>query len=116
MYSAAGLPYGAHSTRVTCADILSAGLNSNGITGQWKKVNQQEVIDHLKSGQPVIYNVHNASLGNATFQGHYATLLGINEQGQIFLGDPAREGRNTGYYDPSQIFTSPSADVCLINY
>ena len=64
-----------------------------------------KVIEHLKTGNPVIINVHNSTIGRNSYEGHYLTLLGIDASGKIFLGDPAGGGNNSDYYTESEIFS-----------
>ena len=114
-YAYAGQPFGARTKKVTDCAALTKALNDVGLRCEWKGATKQQVIEHLKTGQPVIVLLHGGLAGNVTYEGHYITLLGINSQGQIFLGDPAREGRNTGYYDDTK-FSIPSGGVCFVYF
>lgn len=42
------------------------------------------------------------------------TLLGMNSEGKIFLGDPGST-TNSGYYDQDKIFTGGIVDAYLID-
>lgn len=87
------------------------GIKSHFSTGNFK----QEAIENLKAGRPVMINVQkDLPIGNTHYAGHYCTLLGINEQGQIFLGDPGRDN-NSGWYDQSQIFTGAIVNMIIID-
>ena len=114
-YAYAGQPFGSRTQAVTNCAALTRALSDAGLRSEWKSASKQEVIQHLQTGQPVILLLHGGRAGNETYQGHYVTLLGVNAEGQIFLGDPAREGRNTGYYDPS-CFDIPSGGVCFVYF
>lgn len=117
IYAGLGLTYGSRNTAVTSHARLSKALDKYGIKHEWKyNATTQEVIAHLQSGNPVIVNIRNGTIGHEYYGGHYVTLLGIDSNGQIFLGDPARGGNNTAFYDQSQIFPLPQAGVCFINY
>ena len=66
---------------------------------------KNKVIEHLKTGNPVIINVHYSTIGHNYYDGHYLTLLGIDASGKIFLGDPAGGGNNSDYYTEAEIFS-----------
>lgn len=117
IYAGLGLTYGSRNTAVTSHAGLSKALDKYGIKHEWRyNATTQEVIAHLQSGNPVIVNIRNGTIGHEYYGGHYVTLLGIDSNGRIFLGDPARGGNNTAFYDQSQIFPLPQAGVCFINY
>lgn len=116
IYAGLGLTYGSRTTAVTGHAGLSKALDKYGIKHEWRyNATTQEVIAHLQSGNPVIVNVHN-TIGRNYYSGHYVTLLGIDSNGQIFLGDPAGGGNNSDFFDQSQIFPLPEHGVCFINY
>lgn len=116
IYAGLGLTYGSRNTAVTGQGGLSKALDKYGIKHEWRyNATTQEVIAHLQSGNPVIVNVHN-TIGRNYYSGHYVTLLGIDSNGQIFLGDPAGGGNNSDFFDQSQIFPLPEHGVCFINY
>ncbi|MBQ3407921.1 MAG: C39 family peptidase [Clostridia bacterium] len=116
IYSGLGLTYGSRTTAVTSHEGLSKGLDAYGIKHEWRyNASTQDVIAHLQSGNPVIVNVH-STIGNNYYSGHYVTLLGINAQGEILLGDPAGGGNNSGYFDQSKIFPLPEHGICFIYY
>lgn len=75
---------------------------------------KSKIIEHLKSGNPVFVHVSGSKIGNNSYKGHYVTLLGINEQGQIFLGDPAGGGNNSGYFDQNNILSG--VNWCIYVY
>lgn len=78
---------------------------------------KENIIDHLKSGNPVFAYIISDSdgeekkIGNAYYSGHYVSLLGISSDGKIFLADPAGGGRNTGYFDQDDII--PGITSCV---
>ena len=114
-YEYAGCAFGSRTQRVTECGALTKALQDAGLRSEWKSPTKDEVIAHLQSGQPVIVLLHSNRAGNITYGGHYVTLLGINNQGEIFLGDPARAGGNTGYFDQS-MFDIPAGGVCFVYY
>lgn len=87
------------SGKVTCCSnynrakktMKDIGLNAGSLT--YLKGNENQVINHLKLGYPVL--IH-ASRGDYTRGGHYLVLLAINDKGQVFLSDPGRK-RKTSY-------------------
>ena len=116
VYSAVGASYGSRTQSVTNHEPLQKALNSFGLRCEWKYgVSREEVLSHLQSGQPVIINIHGGRAGNNTYGGHYVTVLGVNAQGQVFLGDPAGGGSNTGYFDFSTI-SIPENGVCFVYF
>ncbi len=84
---------------------LSAELAKYGLKTTSAVYDKAKVIEHLKTGNPVIINVHNSTIGRNSYEGHYLTLLGIDASGKIFLGDPAAGGNNSDYYTESEIFS-----------
>ena len=114
-YSYAGSAFGSRTTAVTECAALTRALSDAGLRGEWKGCTKQDIINHLQSGQPVILLLHSQRAGNNTYGGHYVTLLGMNGQGQIFLGDPAGGGSNTGYFDQS-MFSLPADGVCFVYF
>lgn len=84
---------------------LSAELAKYGLKTTSAVYDKAKVIEHLKTGNPVIINVHNSTIGRNSYEGHYLTLLGIDASGKIFLGDPAGGGNNSDYYTESEIFS-----------
>lgn len=59
-----------------------------------------KIVDHIKSGKPVIFNYQYGTIkcidGSQWYSaGHFVTLLGMDNQGNIFVGDPA--GAAVGY-------------------
>ena len=117
MYSLLGLPNGSVTTAVTNWSTLTSALQSYGLNCKIIGSNKETVINHLKSGGTVIMLIHNSSIGASAhfYGGHYVTLLGIDDSGKIFLGDPAQKGNNNGWCDQSQIFKCPNFTACLVN-
>ena len=77
----------------------------------------KEISEHLEKGQPIIVCVKDNCIGDGEFRkGHFVTLLGKNEEGQIFLGDPADDGSNSGYYDPDKILPAAKDWALFIDY
>lgn len=117
IYEGLGIPYGSHNNAVTTTNGLSKALDKYGIKHEWKSnFTTQDIISHLQSGNPVIANVQKTTIGHEYYGGHYVTLLGIDSNGQIFLGDPARGGNNTDFFDQTQIFPIKGSGVCFIYY
>lgn len=111
-----------HTNYVTSHDSLSYALNQYGLKAEWKyTISKDEIIQHLKEGNPVILNIYAASdviVGRSAYDGHYVTLLGINSKGEIMLGDPAGGGINNGYFSEDEIFGNlggTNSSVCFIS-
>lgn len=111
-----------HTNYVTSHDSLSYALNQYGLKAEWKyTISKDEIIQHLKEGNPVILNISAASdviVGRSAYDGHYVTLLGINSKGEIMLGDPAGGGINNGYFSEDEIFGNlggTNSSVCFIS-
>lgn len=120
IYQSLGLSNGSRTTAVTGHQALTNALNHYGLKAEWKStISKEQVIQHLKQGNPVIINVHGSGtgIGNNKYTGHYVTLLGINAQGEIFLGDAAGGGNNNGYFSEDKIFGNlgGGSSVCLIS-
>lgn len=88
----------------TLSSQLSAELAKHGLKTTSYVTDKAKVIEHLKTGNPVLINEHSHIGHNSYPAGHFATLLGIDASGKIFLGDPAGGGNNTGYYTEDEIF------------
>lgn len=84
---------------------LPAELAKYGLKVTSYVTDKNKVIEHLKTGNPVIINVHYSTIGHNYYDGHYLTLLGIDASGKIFLGDPAGGGNNSDYYTEAEIFS-----------
>ena len=77
----------------------------------------KEILDHLDKGQPIVICVKDNSIGDGEFRkGHFVTLLGKTEEGQIFLGDPADDGSNSGFYDQDKILPAAKSWALFIDY
>lgn len=82
--------------------VINAGLSAPVSVSDLNKNTINSVIDHLKKGYPVIIR---AASGPFTNNGHYMSLLGINEQGQLFLSDSANtSGTKKAYYNGKQYY------------
>lgn len=88
----------------TLSSQLSAELAKHGLKTTSYVTDKAKVIEHLKTGNPVLINEHSHIGHNSYPAGHFATLLGIDASGKIFLGDPAGGGNNTDYYTEDEIF------------
>ncbi len=61
----------------------------------------EKMYNHIKSGKPVVFNI---GAGGVLYRidgsysshpyGHYLTLLGVNEKGHFFVGDPSSGSNN----------------------
>ena len=77
----------------------------------------KEINEHLDKGNPILICTKDAAIGNGKVRsGHFVTLLGKNDEGQIFLGDPAEDGSNSGYYDQSKILPAAHSWALFIDY
>ena len=82
-------------------------LSEYGVS--YKKMSsKEEMIEELKKGNPVVYHVNNGTVGDKYYSGHYVSLLGVNENDQIFLADPGST-HNSGYFDASKFTGMTSA-------
>jgi hypothetical protein len=114
-YRKAGAEFGSRTKRVTDFDILTGILNDRGINTSPAR-SRQAIIDHLRSGNPVLLHVSHRTVGDQGYDGHYVTLLGINDQDQIFLGDP-KFATNCKYHDLDKVLPQNYRDSAyLITY
>ena len=107
IYKNAGHDFGTvvNDGSVTSYEVIKETLDDYGIkyTEKYSYTNE-EINKHLDKGQPIIICTKNTAIGNGKVRsGHFVTLLGKNEDGQIFLGDPAEDGSNSGYYNQNKI-------------
>lgn len=116
-YEAVGATWGTNTGGVTDTSSLTAALNKYGIKHEWKYgVSKDEVMSHLEQGLPVIVLVTNRVFGNPPkYAGHYLTLLGVNDDGEVFFGDSARGGKNTGYHSQDS-FNTDGLWICFITF
>ena len=100
----------------TLPSQLKAQFSKYGLYCSDKISSKDEIIENLKKGNPVFVNVHNSKIGNNYYYGHYVALLGISDDGKIFLADPAGAsvagGNNTGYFDQDEIL--PGLGECTV--
>lgn len=116
IYEHIGAQWGTNANGATDISSLSAALNKFGIKHEWRNgVSKEDVIAHLEQGLPVIVLVHDRTVGDAHYGGHYLTLLGLNDQGDVFVGDPARGGKNTMYHSQDKLNIS-GLWVCFITF
>ena len=115
MYSYVGRSFGSRTNAVTCWDALKAGLKAFGLESEIKyHPSKDQIISHLQAGHSCIILVRNSRIGKNYYGGHYVTLLGINSQGEIMLGDPAGGGNNTQYWEQSKIFSVHDDGICFV--
>lgn len=115
IYRHVGATYGTNAGGVTTTDAVRSALDAYGIRYEVKSSpSNAEIISHLEQGLPIYTCVASRSIGAHFYKGHYLTLLGIDESGRIFLGDPANGGSNAGYYDQSSVL--PLTGWCLFIY
>ncbi len=82
-------------TRIRDA-VVNAGLSAPKKVTNVTRDNLQMMKEHLKKGYPVIIR---ASAGPFTKKGHYMAILGIREDGYVFLSDSANyKGINKATY------------------
>ena len=65
-----------------------------------------DILNELKRGAQIIINVVDGYVGDYYYEGHYYTILGINENNQVFVGDPAPTNLSeftSGWYDISEL-------------
>ena len=116
IYAGLGIPNGKCTNMVTTYFALETALKNNGIQNHGVySATKEQIITQLQSGKPVIICIHGANIGNEYYGGHYVTLLGMNAQGEVMLGDPARGGRNSGYYTQDKIFTTATYSALFID-
>lgn len=85
-----------------------------GIESHEEIVSNEKIIANLKAGRPVLINVQEGTIGNNYYGGHWLALLGINEQGQIFLADPGSTF-NSAYFDQSRILNGSIKNIVYID-
>ena len=82
--------------------VVNAGLTAPKSVTDLRNNTLSMITDHLKKGYPVIIR---AASGPFTNNGHYMSLLGINEQGQVFLSDSANvSGTKKAVYKGKQYY------------
>lgn len=87
--------YGAGTTEAVRGYLQKYGLNvtMKGLYGTNINSSQKnEILNHLKQGKPVLVlmrgNLTLSNGGSYNYDGHYITLLGINEKNEVYVGDP----------------------------
>ena len=100
----------------TLLSQLKDQLSKYGLYCSKTVFSNDAVIENLKKGNPVLVNLHNSNIGNNYYNGHYVALLGISDDGKIFLADSAGAsvagGNNTGYFEQDKIL--PALCECII--
>ena len=67
--------------------VVNAGLTAPDSVSKFNRNNVQMVIDNLKKGYPVI--IYATGHPYSSSKAHYMTLIGIREDGYVFLSDSA---------------------------
>lgn len=121
IYESVGATFGTNvgGGVVTNTGALSSALNKFGIKHEWRYggVSDDEVRAHLEQGLPIIVLLANDRVGDKSYGGHYLTVLGMNDQGEMFVGDPAYYGTlNSGYHDEKKVLPLSDNTICLIYY
>ena len=120
IYKNAGEEFGTRVTNgsVTSYENVKKTLDDYGIKYTEKySYSDKEINEHLDKGNPILICTKDAAIGNGKVRsGHFVTLLGKNDEGQIFLGDPAEDGSNSGYYDQSKILPAAHSWALFIDY
>lgn len=73
-------------------------MNEYGLKGareEWTgAVSPNRILNHLKEGKPVILNIggtlvlNDGTSNDYSAYGHFITLLGLDSNGNVFVGDP----------------------------
>ena len=103
--------------------VVNAGLSAPRKVTNLDKNNMYKLTDHLKKGYPAIVWAGEGPF--AAGKGHYMAILGIREDGYIFLSDSSnRSGTKKAYYKGKQYYVdtwistddllSGNADVVLL--
>lgn len=120
IYKNAGEEFGTNvmNGSVTSYENVKKTLDDYGIKYTEKySYSDKEINEHLDKGKPILICTKDAAIGNGKVRsGHFVTLLGKNDEGQIFLGDPAEDGSNSGYYDQSKILPASHSWALFIDY
>ena len=120
IYKNAGEEFGTNVSNgsVTSYENVKKTLDDYGIKYTEKySYSYKEINEHLDKGNPILICTKDAAIGNGKVRsGHFVTLLGKNDEGQIFLGDPAEDGSNSGYYDQSKILPAAHSWALFIDY
>ncbi len=93
--------------------IINAGLSAPKTVGRVANNTMSMITDHLKKGYPVI--VYAQGKPFASGSAHYMTLLGIREDGYVFLSDSANvSGIKKAFYNNKQYYVDtwiPTSDL-----
>ena len=82
--------------------IIASGLSATRKVDYINQANKTVIIEHLKKGWPIVVW---ADTGAFTSGRHYMSLLGVREDGYVFLSDSANEsGINKSYYKGRQYY------------
>lgn len=78
--------------------VFNSWLGDFDLTGSFVNAKSSDamskIVEHLKSGMPVIYNIHgtltlnDGESNDYSANGHFITLLGLDDDDNIFVGDP----------------------------
>ena len=83
--------------------IINAGLSAPKDVSPINKGTISQITDHLKKGYPVIVWSKGKPFASGT--AHYMTLIGIREDGYVFLSDSANsKGINKAVYNGKQYY------------
>lgn len=87
--------YGAGTLEAVKGYLEKYGLNVTMKGSYGTNVNssqKNEILNHLRKGKPVVVlmrgNLTLSNGGSYHYDGHYITLLGINEKNEVYVGDP----------------------------
>ena len=85
----------------TSYETLQAEMNSLGMNAEVIQSPSAETIqDNLRNGKVMLVSVNSST--QFTGNSHIMTLIDINEQGQVYIGNPGSREKN-GWYDISEI-------------
>ena len=97
--------------------IINAGLSAPKSVSRVSNSTMSQITDHLKKGYPVIVWAEGKPFASGS--AHYLTLIGIREDGYVFLSDSANvNGTKKAFYNNKQYYVDtwiPTSDLITGN-
>ena len=88
----------------------SGNYNGNNLNDKDKKF----ILKQLAKGYPIIiFMKAGGSYNGCTYNGHFMTLLGVKENGDVYVGDPGGWGRD-GWIGLDKLIKEASVSVYLV--
>lgn len=80
--------------------LMSKGAEELGINGHSISINEQNIYDELKVGNPIIASM---SPGDFTTEGHFIVITGIDKNNKLIVNDPNSKKRSKKHWDVNDI-------------